>query len=230
MDVGNLEKGARVEIIGLSKIGIGLGWDPNKGTGSDFDLDASAFMIGSDKKTPNDDFFVFYNSEKRVLPENTSKLEPFNVSKYPPFIDDEGVQKTSEDHWRMKSRPVSPDFSVVGSIDAISGNEDDGGDDETINIDLSKVDSKIIEIILTATIYDYEKRKQNFGQVRNSYIRIFNELTGENIAIYELDEDFSVETAVEFGRLYKKNNEWKFEAMGIGYKGGLAYFLQKYTN
>ena len=93
---------------------------------------------------------------------------------------------------------------------------------------MSKVDSKISEIVLTVTIYEYDQRKQNFGQVRNSYIRLFNELTGEEIAKYELDEDFSVETAVEFGRLYKRNNEWKFEAMGIGYKGGLQYFVDKY--
>ncbi|MBP8994999.1 MAG: TerD family protein [Bacteroidales bacterium] len=223
----NLTKGQRIE-IGLSKVGVGLGWDPNEGTGFDFDLDASAFMLGENKKIPSEDFLVFYNSEKRVLPETTFKLEPSNSVKYPPYTNDEGKYRTSEDHWREKTRPVSPDFSVIGSFDDTSGSESDGGDDETINIDLSKVDSKISEIVLTVTIYEHEQRKQNFGQVRNSYIRLFNELTGEEIAKYELDEDFSVETAVEFGRLYKRNNEWKFEAMGIGYKGGLQYFVDKY--
>lgn len=223
-----LEKGQRIE-IGLSKVGVGLGWDPNEGTGFDFDLDASAFLITINKKIPSDDHLVFYNSEKRTLPESTLKLEPFNPSKYPSYINDKGENKSNRDHWQEKTRPISPDFSVVGSFDDTSGKESDGGDDETINIDLSKVDPVITEIVLTATIYDHEQRRQNFGQVKNSYIRIFNEFTGEEIAKYELDEDFSVETAVEFGRLYKRNGEWKFEAMGIGYKGGLNYFVQKYS-
>ncbi len=211
----NLTKGQRIE-IGLSKVGVGLGWDPNEGTGFDFDLDASAFMLGENKKLPREEFFVFYNSELRVHPNNLRILEP--SSKY-----------SSDKDWRDNTRPVSPDFSVCGSFDDQSGNESDGGDDEIINIDLSKVDPKIQEIVLTVTIHDYEIRKQNFGQVRNSYIRIFNEITNEEIAKYELDEDFSVETAVEFGRLYKRNGEWKFEAMGIGYKGGLQYFVDKYV-
>ncbi|MDR2475941.1 MAG: TerD family protein [Bacteroidales bacterium] len=225
----NLTKGQRIE-IGLSKVGVGLGWDPNEGTGFDFDLDASAFMLGANKKLPQDEFFVFYNSELRVSPENLTKFEPQNPSKYPPYYDDEeGKQVTSIEHWRKKTRPISPDFSVCGSFDDTSGSESDGGDDETINVDLSKVDSTIQEIIFTVTIHDYEARKQNFGQVRNSYVRIFNDVTGEEIAKYELDEDFSIETAVEFGRLYKRSGEWKFEAMGIGYKGGLQYFVDKYA-
>ncbi len=79
------------------------------------------------------------------------------------------------------------------------------------------------------TIHKADERRQNFGQVRNSFIRIYNTDTHEEIAKYELEEDFSVETAVEFGRLYKRNGQWKFEAMGIGYKQGLAAFLDKYN-
>ena len=94
---------------------------------------------------------------------------------------------------------------------------------------MSKVDPKISEIVFTVTIHEYELRKQNFGQVRNSFIRIYNVQTNVEIAKYELDEDFSVETAVEFGRLYKRGGEWKFEAMGIGYKGGLDFFVKKYV-
>jgi tellurium resistance protein TerD len=225
----NLTKGQRIE-IGLSKVGVGLGWDPNEGTKFKFDLDASAFMLGRNKKIPKDEFFVFYNSEFRVLPETPTKFEPQNSSKYPPYFDNEEKEHISSmGHWQKKTRPISPDFAVCGSFDDTSGNESDGGDDETINIDLNRVDSSIEEIILTVTIHDYEIRDhQNFGQVRNSYIRIFNDITGEEIAKYELDEDFSTETAVEFGRLYKHNSEWKFEAMGIGYKGGLQYFVDKY--
>jgi tellurium resistance protein TerD len=224
----NLVKGQRFE-IGLSKVGVGLGWDPNEGTGFDFDLDASAFMLGANKKLPSDDFFVFYNSGLRVLPENLTKLEPRSSSKYPPYKDKEGKKISSDEHWQKKTRPISPDFSVCGSFDDTSGNESDGGDDETINVNLNKIDPEIKEIIFTVTIHDYEARKQNFGQVRNSYVRIFNDVTQEEIAKYELDEDFSAETAVEFGRLYRHNSEWKFEAMGIGYKGGLQYFVDKYV-
>lgn len=213
----NLQKGQRIE-IGLSKVGIGLGWDPNEGTGFDFDLDASAFMLGSNKKLLTEDFLVFYNSEKRVLPNNLRQLEPYNSTKYPDFRED----------YIKKTRGVSPDWAVMGALDDDTGGATDGDDDEVIDVDLSKVHSDIQEIVFTVTIHDYENRKQNFGQVRNSYIRIYNTYTNEEIAKYELDEDFSVETAVEFGRLYKRGGEWKFEAMGIGYKGGLQYFVNKY--
>lgn len=182
----NLEKGQRIEIA-LAKVGVGLGWDPNEGTGYDFDLDASAFMLGSNKKLPQDEFFVFYNNQK------------------------------------------SPDGAVESSGDDTTGGNSDGGDDETVFVDLKKVDSRIQEIIFTVTIHKAEERKQNFGQVRNSYIRIYNAVTNEEIAKYDLDEDFSVETAVEFGRLYRRGSDWKFEAMGIGYKGGLQYFVNKYV-
>lgn len=181
----SLEKGQRIE-IGLSKVSVGLGWDPNEGSGFDFDLDASAFMLGGNKKLPKDEYFVFYNNQK------------------------------------------SPDGAVESTGDDLTGGNSDGGDDETLNVDLSKVDSQVQEIIFTATIYKAEERKQNFGQVRNSYIRIYNSITNEEIARYDLDEDFSIETAVEFGRLYRRNGEWKFEAMGIGNKGGLQALVNKY--
>ena len=181
----SLEKGQRIE-IGLSKVSVGLGWDPNEGSGFDFDLDASAFMLGANKKLPKDAYFVFYNNQK------------------------------------------SPDGSVESTGDDLTGGNSDGGDDETLNVDLTKVDPQVQEIIFTATIYKAEERKQNFGQVRNSYIRIYNSITNEEIARYDLDEDFSIETAVEFGRLYRRNGEWKFEAMGIGNKGGLQALVNKY--
>ena len=153
-----LEKGQRIG-IGLSKVSVGLGWDPNEGTGFDFDLDASAFMLGSNKKIPNDNYFIFYNN------------------------------------------PKSPDGAMESTGDDTTGGNSDGGDDETLNVDLQKVDPSIQEILFVATIYKADERKQNFGQVRNSYIRIYNSITNEEIARYDLDEDFSIETAVEFGRL-----------------------------
>ena len=180
-----MEKGQRIGIV-LSKVSVGLGWDPNEGTGFDFDLDASAFMLGSNKKIPNDNYFIFYNN------------------------------------------PKSPDGAVESTGDDTTGGNSDGGDDETLNVDLQKVDSSIQEILFVATIYKADERKQNFGQVRNSYIRIYNSITNEEIARYDLDEDFSIETAVEFGRLYRRGEEWKFEAMGIGNKGGLQALVNKY--
>ena len=113
----------------------------------------------------------------------------------------------------------SADGSVESMGDSRTGKGE--GDDETITVDLSKVDSTIEEIIFVVTVYEAEKRRQNFGQVRNSYIRIYDGETQEEIAKYELEEDFSRETAIEFGKLYKKNDEWKFQAVGEGYNSGL---------
>ena len=123
----------------------------------------------------------------------------------------------------------SPDNAVESSGDDLTGGNSDGGDDETLTVNLAEVDSRVQEILFTVTIHDAEQRRQNFGQVHNSYIRIYNALTNEEIAKYELDEDFSTETAVEFGRLYRHNGEWKFEAMGNGFKGGLQYLVNKYV-
>lgn len=182
----NLTKGQRVD-IGLQKIGVGLGWDPNTaGTGPDYDLDASAFMLGESGQVPAEQFFVFYGN------------------------------------------PKSPDNAVESSGDDRTGGSSDG-DDETLMVDLGKVDPRISEIVFTVTIYEFEQRRQNFGQVRNSFIRIYDAVTNEEICKYELDEDFSVETAVEFGRLYKRGGSWRFEALGTGHSGGLATFVAKYA-
>jgi len=95
-------------------------------------------------------------------------------------------------------------------------------------VDLSKIDTRIEEILFVVTIHEAIARKQNFGQIRNSYIRIVDDSTNQEIAKYELDEDFSIETGIEFGRLYKRSDKWKFEASGIGYREDLAFFLSKY--
>lgn len=182
----NLQKGQRVE-VGLQKVCVGLGWDPNIGSGEDFDLDASAFMLGANQKIPQDEYFVFYNNLK------------------------------------------SPDGAVTSSGDDRTGGNSAEGDDETLSLDLGKVNPFIQDIIFTVTIHKAEERRQNFGQVRNAYIRIYDAVSGEDIAKYDLEEDFSVETAVEFGRMYRKDGVWKFEAMGVGYKGGLEYFVERYA-
>ena len=102
------------------------------------------------------------------------------------------------------------------------------GDDEQIRIDLSRVPAGITKIAFTVTIYDADVRRQNFGQVNNAFIRICNEATGEEILRYDLGEDFSIETAVVFGELYNHNGEWKFNAIGSGYQGGLAALCGNY--
>lgn len=102
------------------------------------------------------------------------------------------------------------------------------GDDEQIKLDLSKVPAEITKIAFTVTIYEAEERRQNFGQVDNAFIRIYNEATGEELLRYDLGEDFSIETAAVFGELYRNNGEWKFNAIGSGYQGGLAALCANY--
>jgi tellurium resistance protein TerD len=181
----NLQKGQR-EAINAPKFTIGLGWDTNSSsTGSAFDLDASVFILGENKKILSDAHFVFYNNKK------------------------------------------SPDQAVEHTGDNLTG--EGAGDDEQIMVDLSKIDPNVTELCVVVTIHEAEQRRQNFGQVRNSYVRVFDSSYNQVLLKYELEEDFSIETAVEFGRIYKKNNEWKFEAVGAGMKGGLQDYLNKYN-
>ncbi len=102
------------------------------------------------------------------------------------------------------------------------------GDDEQIQIDLTKIPANIAKIAFTVTIYDAEVRRQNFGQVSNSFIRIVDESTGRELIKYDLGEDFSIETAVVVGELYRHNGEWKFNAIGSGFQGGLAALCAHY--
>lgn len=119
-----------------------------------------------------------------------------------------------------------PSGSVQHMGDNLTGEGD--GDDEQIRVDLSLVPANITKIAFTVTIYDVEVRRQNFGQVNNAFIRIYNEETGEELLRYDLGEDFSIETAAVFGELYKSGDEWKFNAIGSGYQGGLAALCANY--
>ena len=102
------------------------------------------------------------------------------------------------------------------------------GDDEEILIELSKVSSHIQEIIFVVTIHEADIKHQNFGQVSNAFIRLVNQETNQEILKYELDEDYSLETAMEFGKLYRKDNTWRFQAVGMGFNAGLQGFVDKY--
>ncbi len=143
------------------------------------------------------------------------------------FLISENGKIPNENYFIFYNNLTSPNRSVEHKGDNRTGAGD--GDDETVYISLDSVENNVKEILFVATIHDGEIRKQNFGQIKNAYIRIYNLSTGEEIAKYELDEDFSYETGIEFGRLYKKSNEWRFMATGQGYESGLQGFVDRYV-
>ena len=120
----------------------------------------------------------------------------------------------------------SPEGAVEHTGDNLTGEGD--GDDESIKIDLTKVPSEDQKIAITVTIHDAESRRQNFGQVQNAFIRVVNNQTDVEIVRFDLNEDYSTETAMIFGELYRHNSEWKFRAVGQGYNGGLRAMCHQY--
>ena len=120
----------------------------------------------------------------------------------------------------------SPEGSVEHTGDNLTGEGE--GDDESIKVNLASVPTDVEKIVFTVTIYDAPNRNQNFGMVRNAFIRIINQAGGAEIVRYDLSEDFSVETALVFGELYRHGAEWKFRAVGQGYMEGLAGIARDY--
>lgn len=180
----NLSKGQRVSLDkNMTMAMVGLGWDTNRyDGGADFDLDASAFMLGANGKVRKDEDFIFYGNLQ------------------------------------------SSDGSVRHTGDNLTGDGD--GDDEVLIIDFSKVPSDVSKIAITVTIYDAPERGQNFGQVSNAYVRVArmaneNDFNGPEVLKFDLAEEFSVETALVVCEIYKYGNDWKFNAVGAGYQGGL---------
>lgn len=187
----NLSKGQRVSLDKNMQMAlVGLGWDTNKyDGGADFDLDASAFLVGANGKVRNDSDFIFYGN----------------------------LQST--------------DGSVTHTGDNLTGEGD--GDDEVLIIDFSKVPNEIEKIAITVTIYDAQARGQNFGQVSNAYVRVArmanaNDMVGTEVLKFDLVEEFSIETALVVCEIYKNNGEWKFNAVGAGYQGGLEALCRNY--
>ena len=188
----SLQKGQR---ISLKKVApsltagfIGLGWDTNiTDTGTDFDLDASVFLLGANDKLVSEKHFIFYNN--LVSPDSDQSVKLL------------GDNRTGEGE----------------------------GDDEGIIVDLRKVPTEVAKVVITVTIYEADKRKQNFGQVTNAYIRLVDVQTKEEVLRYDLSEDFSVETAVVMAELYNKDGEWRINAVGSGFEGGLQALLDKYN-
>ncbi len=135
------------------------------------------------------------------------------------FMLNENKRLPSDDFFIFYKNTESPDGAVLYSGDDRTGESSDGDDDESMIVRLDKVSPKVSEIVFVASIYDAQLTGQNFGQVRDSYIRIYDANNASNILCkYELDEDFSVESCVEFGRLYKRGSHWRFEAVGSGYR------------
>ncbi|MBD2336463.1 TerD family protein [Calothrix sp. FACHB-156] len=187
----SLAKGQRVSLEkvapGLSHVFVGLGWDvKSTDTGTDFDLDASIFLLNANDKLVSDSHLIFYNN------------------------------------------PASPDTnkSVQHLGDNLNGSG--AGDDETIKISLSQVPTDVEKIAIAVTIHEAEKRHQNFGQVENAFVRLVNEETKEEAIRYELTEDYSIETALIMAELYRKDGEWRLNAVGAGYQGGLQALLERY--
>lgn len=120
--------------------------------------------------------------------------------------------------------------SVDGSVEHTGDNRTGAGDgdDEIIKVDLTRIPQDIDKIAITVTIHDAQIRNQNFGQVANAFVRVVNEETGAEVVRFDLAEDYSVETAMVFGEIYRYNGEWKFRAVGQGYSGGLAAMCHQY--
>lgn len=136
----------------------------------------------------------------------------------------------SDKHFIFYNNLISPDADQ--SIKLLGDNRtgEGEGDDEGLIVDLRKVPSDVAKIVVTVTIYEADKRHQNFGQVSNAYIRLVDVQTKEEVLRYDLTEDFSVETAVIMAELYNKDGEWRINAVGSGYEGGLQALLDKYSN
>lgn len=121
---------------------------------------------------------------------------------------------------------VSPEGSIEHTGDNRTGEGD--GDDEQIKVHLNKVPTNVDKIAITVTIHDAEGRRQNFGQVSNAFVRLVDEDLGKEILRFDLGEDFSIETAVVFCEIYRHGQEWKFNAVGSGFQGGLAALVNAY--
>lgn len=167
----------------LDSIVVELGWQVSDAQ-QPYEIDASAFMLGTDGRIPDEQFFVFYN--------NPSSL-------------DRSVRYLTE-------------------IDLKSSQEEKS----QIQIDLAQISSSIEEVVFIVTIHEAQTKQQNFQSIRNAFIRISDRATQTELARYDLNEVFNEETALEFGRLYRKTNEWRFQAVGQGYKAGLQSFVEKY--
>lgn len=132
----------------------------------------------------------------------------------------------SDGNFVFYNNPQDPSGSVVHSGDNRTGEGE--GDDEAVTITLSKVPADVQKISFTVTIHEADTRSQNFGQVENAYIRIVDLATNTELIRYDLGEDYSIETAIVMGELYRHGSEWKFSAVGAGFSGGLEALCRNF--
>lgn len=142
------------------------------------------------------------------------------------FLCDNSGKVRNDEEFIFYNNLKSPNGAVEHTGDNRTGEGE--GDDEQIIIDFSSIPSHVERIGITVTIHDAETRGQNFGQVSNSFVRVVNAADDQEVLRYDLGEDFSVETAVVVCELYKHNNDWKFNAIGSGFSGGLADLCRNY--
>jgi tellurium resistance protein TerD len=142
------------------------------------------------------------------------------------FLLDSNGKCSSEKDFVFYNQLIGGNGSVEHTGDNLTG--EGAGDDEQVKVNLSSVPASVEKISFVITIHDAEARNQNFGQVSNAFVRIVNEDSKEEIIRYDLGEDFSIETAIIVGELYRHNGEWKFSAIGSGYQGGLARIATDY--
>ena len=184
----SLSKGGNISLSksapSLKRILVGLGWESRSTTGADYDLDASAFLLGENGKVRRDEDFLFYNQL----------------------------------------------LSVCGSVEHTGDNRTGvgDGDDEALKIDLEKISDSIKRIVISVTIDDAEAKNQNFGQISEAFMRIVNLDNDIEIVRFDLTEDYSTETAMIFGEIYRHNGEWKFKAVGQGFAGGLGAMCNQF--
>ena len=219
----NLVKGQRVGLdAGLTRLKVEMGWKVNPNAEPPYDLDASTFLLGDSGQIDNEFNFVFYGSPNQVE------------------VKDEDGNTILDDNGKPVTRPISLDKSVLGSVDDLGDDDDSGEGSEEIEVDLTKTSQSVKEILFTVSIYwtkndlnnpkTAPRAKYNFGQVRDAFIQIVNSISGEVICRYDLDEDFSTDKGVEFGRLYRRGSEWKFQAVGEAHKDGLEPICMKYAS
>lgn len=142
------------------------------------------------------------------------------------FLVTESGKVTGDSDFIFYNNLKHPSGAVIHMGDNLTGEGE--GDDEQVLVDLKKIPVNIAKIVFTVTINDADARKQNFGQVSNAFIRIVNQSDNNELLRYDLSEDFSLETSVIFGEIYRNQGEWKFSAVGSGSKGGLASLCNQF--
>ena len=202
MSVVSLQKGQKIDLTkgnaGLTKLLVGLGWDPVKksggllggifggGSNANIDCDASVIMLDQNGKITKEKNLVYFGNKK------------------------------------------SQCGSVSHSGDNLTG--DGEGDDEQLNVDLSRVPNDVHKLVFVVNIYDCVSRRQDFGMIGNAYIRVVNASNNQDLCKFNLTENYSGKTSLIVGELYRYDSEWKFSAIGEGTTDtGISQLVRRYS-